>query len=383
MNGFDIQSPRWLARAGLAGPGGVCRRGLAALGMAGAILAAAGIAEGASPSAAGAAGTVYTADERGNSISAIDIGTGRVEILRIRIAPHNVQVTADGAYLLAVGDPVADDHGHGHGAAKDGDAKGRLLVFDTASLARGPLADIAVGAHPAHVVADRDGRRAFVTNAADNSVSVIDLAGRTVISTVGTGRYPHGLRMSPDGREVYVANVEDGSLTVIDTARLAEVARIPVGAAPVQVGFVPDGSRVYVSLRDENRVAVVDTTSRKVTRRIDVGRNPIQVHAVPDGRQVYVANQGTDADPADTVSVIDTASGTVVDTIRTGKGAHGVAVDETGAVVFITNIADATVSAIDTGTRTVTATFGVGRGPNGITYRGSLKADDRKKGGSQ
>jgi YVTN family beta-propeller protein len=380
MSGYRIQRPCRSALSASTGSADACRLTLLALGMAGAIALAAGPARATSPSAELVSGTVYTADERGNTISAIDLGSGRVESVRIPISPHNVQITADGGRLLAVGDYA---HGHGAGAAMGGDGKGRLLVLDTATLARGPIAEIAVGAHPAHVVADRGGRRAFVTNAGDNSVSVVNLAAGAVVATIGTGRYPHGLRISPDGREIYVANVKDGSLTVIDTVRLVEAARIPVGKAPVQVGFLPDGSRVYVSLRDENRVAVIDTATRKVTGRIGVGSNPIQVHAVPDGRQVYVANQGTDADPSDTVSVIDTASGTVVDTIRTGNGAHGVAVDDTSAFVFVTNIADATVSMIDTAARKVIATFSVGRGPNGITYRGSREAGNRGKGGSQ
>jgi len=89
----------------------------------------------------------------------------------------------------------------------------------------------------------------------------------------------------------------------------------------VQVGFTPDGSRVYVSLRDENKVAVIDTATRKVIARIEVGPAPIQVHATPDGRLIFVANQGTEAKPNDTVSVIDVASGKVIKTIRTGVGA--------------------------------------------------------------
>jgi YVTN family beta-propeller protein len=328
-----------------------------------------GIAQGQTPSGLQATGVVYTADEHGHLISAVDLATGQVTITPVPISPHNVQIAA-GAQLLVVGDPTADGQEHGHGAAHGADpAWGRLLVLDASDLASGPTADIALGTHPAHVVADRRGERAFVTNAGSDAVSVVDLGRNVVAGTIGTGRYPHGLRMSPDGREVYVANVQDGSLSVIDAESLTEAARIPVGNTPVQVGFTPDGSRVYVSLRDENRVAVVDTASRTVIGMIEVGRNPIQVHATPDGRFVYVANQGTDDEPADTVSVIEVATGNVVDTIRTGKGAHGVSVSDDGAFVFVTNIVDATVSVIDAATRKVVATFAVGRGPNGISYR--------------
>lgn len=313
---------------------------------------------------------IYTADEHGNSISAIDLATGSVATVPISVSPHNVQITADGTLLLAVGEPAEEGHGHGNnGGAHGGEARGRLLVLDVANLVSGVVDEIVVGAHPAHVVVDRSGERAFITNAGDNTVSVVALATRTMIATIGTGRYPHGLRMSPDGREVYVANVEDGTLSVIDASGLTELARIPVGMTPVQVGFTPDGSRVYVSLRDENRVAVVDTATRSMIGTIEVGRNPIQVYATPDGRSVYVANQGSDAEPADTVSVIEVASGKVIDTIRTGMGAHGVVVTDDGAWVFVTNIVDGTVSAIEVATGNVVASFPVGRGPNGVTYR--------------
>lgn len=316
-------------------------------------------------------GTVYTADEIGNSISAIDLASGKVQIVPVPISPHNVQITGDGAWLLAVGELATEGHGHIQAQAAHGanEVKGRLLVFNAGKLQWGPAASIPVGSHPAHVVVDRTGRRAFVTNAGDNAVAVVDLARKVVLGTIPTGRYPHGLRISPNGGELYVANVEDGTVSVIDTAKLAEVARIPVGRTPVQVGFTPDGKRVYVSMRDENSVAIVDAVKRMKIGAIPVGRGPIQVHATSDDRFVYVANQGTEAEPADTVSVIGIATGNVVDTIRTGKGAHGVAVSNNGRFVFITNIADGTVSVIDVLRRAVIATHRVGQGPNGITFR--------------
>lgn len=346
------------------------RRGFIAFAAAALMVSGVAIAQAQTPAWERGA-FVYTADEKGNSVSAIDLATGRVATFPISVTPHNLQITADGKRLLVVGEPVADGHGHtpAGNAHSANDAKGRLLVLDTARLDAKSSAVIAVGMHPAHVVADQSGRRAFVTNAGDNTVSVVDLTARKLIATIGSGSYPHGLRMSPDGREVYVANVQDGTVSVIDVGKLAEVGRIPVGKTPVQVGFTPDGTKVYVSLRDENRVAIINTATRSLIGTINVGPNPIQVHATPNGRFVYVANQGADSEPNDTVSVIDVETGNVVDSVRTGKGAHGVAVSSNGAFVFVTNIVDGTVSAIDTATRKVVAQFSVGRGPNGVTYR--------------
>lgn len=318
-------------------------------------------------------GTVYSANEGGNSISAINLGTGAVTTVSLPVAPHNVDLTPDGALLLAVGEPAAAaDHGaggHGHSAEEATD--GLLVILDPqeVSAAKGI---VTVGSHPAHVVADRQGR-AFVSLAGGDEIAVVDLASAEVIGRIATGDYPHGLRLSPDQAELYVANVEDGSVSVIDTRTLAEMARIPVGAAPVQVGFTPTGGQAYVSLRDENRVAVIDTTTRDVTDRIDVGPNPIQVFATADGAFVYVANQGTETAPNDTVSVIDTAKGEVVKTLTTGGGAHGVSASADGAHVFVTNIADDSVSIIDVASQQVVGTVAVGDRPNGIVYGAPIR----------
>ena len=318
-------------------------------------------------------GTVWSANEGGNSISAINLATGAVDTVLIPIAPHNVDLTPDGKLLLAVGDPAVEgDHGSdGHGHGGDGAAEGLLVILDPQNLSA-PKATVAVGSHPAHVVADRQGR-AYVSLAGGDEIAVVDLARAEVIGRIATGDYPHGLRLSPDETQLYVANVEDGSVSVIDTQALSEVARIPIGTAPVQVGFTPSGDQVYVSLRDENRVAVIDTSTREVTNRIDVGPNPIQLIATQDGKFVYVANQGTEAEPNDTVSVIDTAIGQVVKTITTGRGAHGVSASADGVYVFVTNIADDTVSIIDVGSQEVVKTVPVGDRPNGIVYGGPAR----------
>ena len=317
-------------------------------------------------------GVVFTADEYGATISQIDLSSGTVTTVPATIEPHNIQISPDGSLLLVVGiapDPAAHSSDQSSGDSMAGmEAPGEVVLFDPHHLAAGPVARIAVGMHPAHVITDLPGKRAFVTNAEDDTLSIIDLALRKVTATVATGDYPHGQRLSPDGREIMVANVQSGTVSVIDTETLTEAVSIPVGITPVQVAFTPDGSLVYVSLRDANQVAVVDVKTRTLVATVDVDRNPIQVFATPDGRLVYVANQGTEANPDNTVSVIEVATNKVVATITTGRGAHGVVVSGDGATAFVSNILDATVSAIDAATQTVFATIPVGKGPNGITY---------------
>lgn len=326
---------------------------------------------GSAPMVISEGGLVYTANERGNSISAINVDTGQVTTTVTSITPHNIQVSRDGRLLLAVG-PVADmtaDHSQMKMTDAGQMARGRLLIIDAETLAIQSAGEIEVGRLPAHVIIDEQGKLAYVTNSEDDNVVVIDVAQHQLIGDIKTGTFPHGLRMSPNGREIYVANVNDNSVSVIDLAQSKDVTRIAVGKAPVQVAFTPDGGRVYVSLRDENSVAVINTAQRKKVATIAVGRNPIQVFVTPDGRHVYVANQGTETVPDTTVSVIDVESNDVIATIETGRGAHGVVASDDGKKAFIANIVDSTVSVIDTATQKVIKTIKVGEGPNGITFR--------------
>lgn len=306
-------------------------------------------------------GSLFTANERDASLSEVRLATGQVNTHALAIAPHNVQVSPDGRLLLAVGMPAHAEHAGHDGAA------GQLLVFASDALSR-PLFSLPAGAHPAHVVTDGEGRRAFVTDSGTDRVRVFDLQERREIASVATGRYPHGLRLSPDGRSLYVANMRSDSVSVIALDSLRETARIEVGKAPVQVGFTPDGRLALVSLSAENRLGLIDTASHQLLARVAVGRTPIQMMAGADGRFAYVANQGSAQQPDDRLSVVDLQRRETVTTLTTGKGAHGVAISTDGAYIFVTNIEDGSVSVVDTATREVIARHLVGAGPNGITY---------------
>ena len=340
--------------------------------------AAAGTAPAAAPGPLGA-GVVYTANEGGQSVSRIDLATGRVATFEIGLRPHNAQISPDGRHLFAIGSlsggmpgMAMSDSGTDPGRAAEDHAPagpGQLLILDATATDTVGGTRVAVGREPAHVVLATAGAQAYTTSGAESAVLVVDVARRRVVDTIPTAASPHGLRVSPDGREVYVAGTAGDAVPVLDVARRRESARIPVGRGPVQVGFLPDGTRAYVTLRDDNAVAAIDTRTRRVTATIPVGRSPIQLFATPDGRFVYVANQGTEARPDSTVSVIDTQRNTVVATITTGRGAHGVVVSDDGRRVFVANTFAGTVSVIDVATQRVVGTVRVGAGPGGITYR--------------
>jgi YVTN family beta-propeller protein len=117
-----------------------------------------------------------------------------------------------------------------------------------------------------------------------------------------------------------------------------------------------------------------------------VGSFPYGVAVTPDGKHVYVTNSST---TSSSVSVIDTASNTVVATVGVGIGGIDitawVAFTPDGKHAYVANQSDNTVSVIDTATNTVVATVPVGSSPiavgiipppviNGVTLRALIKS---------
>lgn len=128
--------------------------------------------------------------------------------------------------------------------------------------------NILVGRAPQKVAIDPDGRHAYVTNFGDHTLSVIDLP-----TTIGTDLYnaivklrvnnvirvginPRGLAVSPDSKYAAVVNVGDDTMSVIDTANSTVISTSYVGYSPDQVAVGPD-STAYVTSRGDGTVTVV------------------------------------------------------------------------------------------------------------------------------
>lgn len=302
----------------------------------------------AAPATAGFTGSIWVANEKGNSLSVIDAATNAVVTTLTGIeGPHNVQVAPDGRTVWAVS-------GHDNLAVAV-DAQGYSL-----------LGVVPVGASPAHVIVSPDGATAWVSSSGDNTVSVIDTAAYTVVQTISVGEFPHGLRPSSDGALVAVADMRSNAVSLIDAATY-EVESIEVGNAPVQVAFAPDDAALYVTLNGDDAVAKVDLESRTVVGTAAVGDGPVQVYVTPDSRFVLVANQGTEETPSTTLSIVDAESMAAVAEIETGQGAHGVAVEPGGRYAYVSNLYGNTLAVVDLETRAVVATVPTGAAPNGVS----------------
>ncbi len=103
-----------------------------------------------------------------------------------------------------------------------------VTVINVAGDANTKVAEIKVGSEPRTVVITPDKKRAYVTNQASASVSVIDLTSNQKTQDISVGVEPYGIALTPDGSRAYVANSASDSVSVIDTASNKVVATIPI-----------------------------------------------------------------------------------------------------------------------------------------------------------
>jgi YVTN family beta-propeller protein len=119
-----------------------------------------------------------------------------------------------------------------------------------------------------------DGKEAWVANARDGTVSVIDIAAKNVTATLpvnvpGANR----LKFTPDGK---LALVTAGSaLVILDAATHKEVKRLATVHGSGGIQMQPDGARAYVACGQDGYVAVIDLKTLEMVGKVDV--------AGPDG----------------------------------------------------------------------------------------------------
>jgi YVTN family beta-propeller protein len=158
----------------------------------------------------------------------------------------------------------------------------------------------------------------------------------------------------------------DARMTHICTRKLRLFLRVlllvwAAGSASVLGSSKTLAQNAYITNNDSNSVSVINTATNTVIATIAIGYGPLGVSVSPDGGRVYIGSAGIN-----TVGVIETATNTVIATIPSGPTA-GIATSQDGRRVYAANFYDQTLSVIDTKTNTVIATVpGVGVSPFGL-----------------
>jgi YVTN family beta-propeller protein len=246
-----------------------------------------------------------------------------------------------------------------------------------------------------YVNVTKDDRFAFVSDEANLTITVIDLAKArrngfarsSIVGQIPAANAPIALSFSPDnrylfttseiGRKAYNWPVKckpegsqpgaapenpAGAIITIDVAKAQSVpnqsviSKVPSDCSPVRMALSPDGATAWVTNRASNTVTAFDTaklvagdeTARIAT--IPVGSNPVGIGITSDGRYVLAGNTnrfGPGGATNGSISVIDTARKTVVGTLPAGLFPREFSTG-TGTTLFLANYRSDTITVFDT-----------------------------------
>ena len=200
---------------------------------------------------------------------------------------------------------------------------------------------------PSALVADNQTKTLYIAQAAAKQVAVFDIAAGRVTKKYSLPDMPSGLAISADRSCLYVTCASaKGQVQVINLQTGNIYHTLPAGQTPMAPMLSPDGKTLYVCNRFSNNVSVIDITVRKELTRIPVQREPVAAALTLNGTFLFVANHlpagaADRGDIAAAVSVINTMTNKVVDTIRLPNGAtglHGICISPDDRYAYVTHI---------------------------------------------
>ena len=234
------------------------------------------------------------------------------------------------------------------------------------------LNSVASGGLPRSMVASPNGKRLYVAVTGVgvlvlDAASAVQLEAPITVAINDQGRdNPQGLAISPDGRLLLVSSgTASGSVSVLrlsDRSLLASLPPVAAFEAPLGVAFSADGQLAFVAVAKLNnsagRLQVFDPLTGNPLASAAVGILPTGVAASPDGALVFITNQSDD-----TVSVYDTTTGIVAaPPVAVGTAPTGIALSPDGAQVYVANRDSASLSRFAASSGAVATTLPLGAG---------------------
>ncbi|MGX1912598.1 beta-N-acetylglucosaminidase domain-containing protein [Streptomyces phaeochromogenes] len=281
-----------------------------------------------------------TANFSGASVSSVDLASGASAEIAVGRNPGEVVVSPDGRTVYA---------------ANQGSDSVSVIDVPTGKV----TATIAVGDVPAGLTLTPDGKTLWVADYSDDAVQPVDLATGTAGAKIAVGDGPENMAITPDGSTLYVANIHDSTVTPVTLPAGRAGTAIPVGPNPFNVVAAPDGRTVYVSNSGGSTVTPIDTATNDTRPTLLVnGQQAYGLALSPDGRTLWVS-----ASTGDRVTPVDTVTGAPGTPVTVGRSAFDVALDWNGSTAYVTTADAGELVPVTTAGGTVGTALGTGAYP--------------------
>jgi YVTN family beta-propeller protein len=173
-----------------------------------------------------------------------------------------------------------------------------------------------------------------------------------------------GVVYAPDGKRAYASAGGNNKIRTYDVAAdgsLTETAPIALapGSYPSGLAISADGKRLYVANDLGESMSIIDTASGTVSSTTATGHNPYTVVLSKDGTKAYVSNWG-----GNTVSVVNALTGASQGSITVGTHPSALAVNPVTGDLYVANTDSDSISVVDTAAGTVKLTIELAPYPN-------------------
>ncbi|RKR04983.1 LOW QUALITY PROTEIN: YVTN family beta-propeller protein [Flavobacterium sp. 81] len=178
-----------------------------------------------------------------------------------------------------------------------------------------------------------DLNKAFITDGAENAVTVINLNTFELIEKVAIqGIKPDAVLYDKFSKKVFVFNAKTNDATVLDALTNKVVKTIPLDGKP-EFSVTNAKGLVYVNIEDKNQIKVIDATKLEVLHSWDIspGDEPSGLAFDSDNNRLFSVC-------GNSILVVTNAdTGKVITKLPIDEGSDGVFFDEKRKLVFSSN----------------------------------------------
>ena len=158
--------------------------------------------------------------------------------------------------------------------------------------------------------------RIVQTNAAGDSVMLIDPATNKVVGEINGIEVNHGAAVAPDGSRYYITNEAESTVDIVDGKSLKILKRVPLTNHPNNIAVSKDGKRVYAAIvAGAGAIDVIDAATMTRVKSIRTEGGIHNTYVTPDGKFVVAGSI-----PGKKITVIDQKSEEILYTIPTEAG---------------------------------------------------------------